>query len=143
MNVDKFSNYMIALLIFLQVVSTVLFLTLFSAFGNKGLLFATVLVVGINFAVFYGVQKITVYDDKGKQVGLGDIFGDVIAVVMITLAVSIILFVVGMIYALRIATDKGYGGAEPTHGKGAAVMLPFLSVISFYGALMLMKNKLK
>lgn len=133
MNINEFSNYLIALLIFLQVLTMVVFLALFSAYSNTGLLYATILMVLVNTAVFYGVKKINVYDAKGKQVNLGDVFGDVIGVVMITFIVSVVLLITGMFLSLRVASTKGYG-------KGGAVFLPVLSLASFYGALMIFKN---
>lgn len=134
MNIDKFANYLIALLIFLQLLGLVLFLVLFSAFGGKGLLYATILMIGINVAALYGTQKINVYDNQGKQVSFGNLFGDVIALMMITLAVSIILFITGMFYSLKTASEKGYS-------SGSAVLLPILSTVSFYGSLMIFKLK--
>jgi len=136
MDIDTFANYLLALIIALQLIGMILFLMLFHHVGPKALPLAVILMFLINSVALYYVQKVKVYDNNGKKVDkLSDVFGDMIAVTVWSTVSAFILLIIGIIFAWRSATQKG-------RNHGYAFLVPILSFVTFYGSLLFVNKAL-
>lgn len=128
MNTDKFSNYLLALLLTLQLIGYLIFFSLWIRFGTPGAILAIVLVFIIDSLSLYYIQRIKVTNDKGIKQTLSDIISDVIGVV-IWLGVSSILFtIITMVIGYKLAIDNNLP-------KEIGLFIPFLAVGTLYGSL--------
>ena len=127
MQVNKFANYLLALIILLQLLNMIVFSYFVPKHGSKAIVPVFLVLFIVNASALFGIRKIKVYDDKNKPYeNLGHILGDVIAVAVWSVIVSIVLTIVGMVYM---------------NGKLNNTLLelfvPVLSSLTFYGALVL------
>jgi hypothetical protein len=125
MNVDTFANFLLAVIILLQLVGMILFLVFFRYIGTKAVPFIMVAMLFADIAILDAMEKVKVYDKNGNPVNsLDDIIGDVIAVMAWSAVASVILVIVGLVFALQIEGRS----------KVMAVFLPLLATATFYGA---------
>lgn len=130
MDVNSFANYLLALIIVLQLVGMIIFLVFFRYIGMKALPAAAVLMFVIDSTALYYFQKIDVYDKNEKKVdNIFDVLGDVLAITAWSAIISVLLIAVGIFFSIRIAVENG-------RNKVAAVFLPFISTAVFYGSLL-------
>jgi hypothetical protein len=136
MDVNTFANYLLALLIALQLIGAIVFLLLFHHVGPKSIPLSIILMFLINSVALYYIQKVKVYDKDGKVVEKpADILGDVIAVTVWSTISALIITIIAIVFAWRSATVKG-------RNHGLAFLVPILSIATFYGSLVFVNKAL-
>lgn len=128
MHIDKFSNYLLALLLTLQIVGYVLLFSMWSHFGTRGLFFSTIIYFMICTLCIFYIQRINVYDDRGNKQKLSDVFGGVFAIVMWLIVTSVITVVVAMMLGYYLATKYN-------REHLAGILIPLITLGVLYGSL--------
>lgn len=128
MDVDKFSNYLLAILLTLQLIGYVIFFLLWIRFGFHGVLLAIALVFILDTMILYYLQRVKITDDKGLKKNLESVIGDVIAIA-VWLGISSVFFtiitmVIGYDLAIKYNMTKEMG-----------LFVPVLAVGTMYGSL--------
>jgi hypothetical protein len=128
MNVNNFANYLLALLLALQLIGYFVLFGLWSKFGVRGMLLGVVLMFIVDTIALYYIQTIKVYDSSGVEKDIGQILGDVFAVA-VWLAISTVVFtIVTMFIGYHLAVKTG-------RRKSVGLFIPFLAAGTLYGSL--------
>lgn len=128
MHVDRYDNYLLSVLLGLQLLGYVLFFTLWSKFGGKGVIFAMIVYFMLCSLVLHYMQKIKVYDDKGKEQKLSDILGDVFEITLWLIVSTIIFTIIGVFVGHHLANKY-----NRKHAIGMTI--PIISVGVLLGSL--------
>ena len=126
MNAKSYANYLLLLLIGLQLLSMIVFLLLYSHIGPKSLILSVLLMGIFNILCITGFDSIVIYDRNGKQVKPKDkLAGNIIAISVWSAIISVILIIVGSLFAYK--SSQSYG-----HHLITSLFVPILSTGTFY-----------
>lgn len=105
MHVDKFHNYLLSLLLTLQLIGYILIFAVWANYGTRGLIFSMIMFFLLCSLSIYYLQKIRVYNDKGKEQNLSDIFSDTVILVWWLVISTIIGIIVGALVGYSLAKE--------------------------------------
>lgn len=123
MDLDKYTNYLIVVLVLLLVVNYVGLMLSWEHFSITGIVISVVILCAINILAIYFMSKIKIYKD-GKEKKLSDIFGDVLVVTVLLAILSVVLFVIGLVVGYHIGGKNG-------------LLIPLIATGIFYSSLFL------
>lgn len=127
MNVTKFANYLLAILIILLLANHTVLMYLLKIHGNYGYMIGLITMLVLDVVIIYSMTRIRVEDNNGLVQNLNDIFVNMITV-------GIVLVVVAVIYVLGM-TISIYRANKTT--RNVKLTVPFMSAGILLGSLAL------